>query len=255
MNKMKALINTQKSKKTLLTVMIIVLVSTVSFGQGILVEGAGQLLKSLLAKKQQTSIFVLAKGYEETRVDINMPVLYDLAERMNGFAVTADFEESKDFAPVVLKSIEVNDVYVSFENNLDTENWMTESFADQMEAEIATESWMKESFSNQMEADVVAESWMTESFAGQMEAEIEVESWMTSPLAESLEPKLETENWMLDDFSKNIEAPVEVENWMTTPFEAGNSENELTVEDWMVEPFHKDLEDQIQNEDWIVSHK
>ncbi len=252
-NKMKALINTKEIKKALLTIIAVTLISSTGMSQGILVEGAGNLFKALMSKKQDVSMFVLAKGQNETRVDLNFPVLNDFRDRMDGYFTDSEIEEQFDFAPIIVKSFEVEDVYVSFENGLKTEPWMTESFADQMESEMAAEGWMSESFSTNVEADVDTEAWMTESFTNKMENEISTEGWMKTPFTEGLEQGLTVEDWMLTSFDEKIESPLEVEDWMTTPFDANQAEADLNVEDWMLKPFHKQIEVNKENENWIVS--
>ena len=212
-----ALIKTTQIKRTLLTVTALILIGSTSFGQGLLIEGAGNLIKSLLTKTEETSVFVLANGYEEAKVNVNLTAFSDFTNKVSTTLGFDSSEKQIDFTPEIIESIVVSDVYVSFENNVSTESWMTESFTNQMETQVKTESWMTESFSTQMEADVETESWMIESFSTQMEADVETESWMS------------------DSFTEKIESPLTVQSWMTSSFYDGDLEKELEVEDWMTE--------------------
>jgi len=84
-------------------------------------------------------------------------------------------------APVVARTLYVEQVEILYEENLRIEAWMTTPFKSSVaEEELNIESWMIAPFkSKNFEKRLKIESWMTAPFeAGEF---IEMESWMYSP--------------------------------------------------------------------------
>ena len=84
-------------------------------------------------------------------------------------------------APVVARTLYVEQIEILFEENLLIEAWMTTPFKSSVaEEELNIESWMIAPFkSKNFEKRLKIESWMTAPFeAGEF---IEMESWMYSP--------------------------------------------------------------------------
>jgi hypothetical protein len=103
--------------------------------------------------------------------------------------------------PVVYMSYTIKQADVIYEEQFDTEAWMTSPF----ECGVA-------------EADLVLEDWMSSPFESRYaDADLAIENWMTSPFK-----------------STYAEAELILEDWMTSPFEAGDY---IEIESWMTAAF------------------
>ena len=111
--------------------------------------------------------------YDNSRIENWM---YDLRSWANNLVPREEYE-----APVVTRTLFVENAEVIYEAGLELEDWMTESFDCSVNEEaLSVESWMTEPFEfSSMEEDIPLESWMTEPFGSA--DYIEVESWMTGP--------------------------------------------------------------------------
>ena len=245
--------NNNRTKKGLTTLIVLTMATTIGFGQGMLVEGAARILETVLGNFKEAETTVSFAGYEQAEkagmIEMNF-------ERLSGM-VEQEIENSVNNEVDVIMSFNVNNVEVSFENALETEAWMTESFTNKIETTVTVESWMTESFSNELEAEVEVENWMTESLSNELEAEMTVESWMTESFSNELEAEVEVENWMTESLSNELEAEVEVENWMTESF-SNELEAEVEVENWMTRPLVNGTqntlnEEPLMVEDWMTA--
>lgn len=117
--------------------------------------------------------------------------------------------------PVITMTIETSSMELFYEENVEVELWMTNSF--------------------EIESEVEVENWMSVPFEVTIDEYIEVEEWMSSPFEEFQEESVAVENWMTAPFEESYESELAVEDWMTTPFEAAYEE-EYPVEDWMSNP-------------------
>ena len=122
--------------------------------------------------------------------------------------------------PVVFKSYTVNLADLVYEENYNTETWMSSPFECSMaEADLELESWMTTPFeSRYADADLELESWMTAPFQSKYaDVDLDIEVWMTSPFK-----------------SSNADAELAIEYWMTIPFEAAEH---IEIESWMTAAF------------------
>lgn len=87
----------------------------------------------------------------------------------------------------------------------------SELFADQ---EMSTEEWMTEPFASSFEVDIRLESWMAKPFDSDFETVVALEEWMSLPFESSFEPELAVESWMKTPFDTTEE--IKLEWWMAT---------------------------------------
>ncbi|MFC2080171.1 hypothetical protein ACFLRQ_01715 [Bacteroidota bacterium] len=216
---MKASNETKQTRRVLTTGIMLIMIFSMSNAQGLLAEGATKLFKSLFTIEVKNSPILFTTDYSLTDNTRSRSLIYNgLVDLMNNSDESYELSVAvEEFTPRSIKSFKVQSVNVSYENELETENWMSESFSESFESSIETESWMTESFSESFESELMREDWMSESFYDGMESTIEVENWMVQPFSEG--------------FS---EERIEVESWMTTPLYT-LAEDEIEVEDWMIQ--------------------
>ena len=191
---MKAKIDTNRTGRILTTLVILTITAAIGYGQGLLAEGAMKIFNSLSDRiTHDNSLFHQAVYKEEASASQNR-VIY----------------------PRVIKSLNVDDVEISFENELKAEDWMTESFAENVEPGVHVEEWMTIPVSNSLETPVYVEDWMTTPISENLEIASAPEAWMTTPLYESIETAPELESWMTTPLLQTSEEEIQVEDWMTT---------------------------------------
>ncbi len=103
--------------------------------------------------------------------------------------------------PVVYMSNTIKQADVIYEENYDTEAWMTSPFECSVaDADLVLEDWMSSPFeSRYADVDLAIENWMTSPFESTYaEAELILEDWMTSPFDAADHIKIET--WMTAAF-------------------------------------------------------
>lgn len=211
---MKAMIETNRTGRILTTVMILTMAAAVGYGQGLLAEGAMKLFNSITNKNTtEQSIF-----------------------HQVGYSTQATAAADREFNPQVVRSFNIEDVDITFEKDVNTEEWMTQSFAENVEEGVAVENWMTAPIAASLETPVEVEAWMTAPINENLEAAVTVEEWMTSPMTANMESSPATEAWMTAPLYTSIETAPEVENWMTTPLVGnGVSEEPMQLEAWMTE--------------------
>jgi hypothetical protein len=230
---MKTMIDTKRTSKVMVTMFILTMVAVAGYGQGLLIEGAARLFNSLRESKAESVSLYINANYipsadaEGDSFRFNTVQFLDLDSE----AIDSDLEIGAE----ILFSFYVNNLEVSYENELLAESWMAEPFSNEMEAAETVESWMTEPFSNEMEAAEAVESWMTEPFSNEMEAAEAVESWMVEPFSNELEAAEAIEPWMTQILFDEEESAVEVESWMTIPVYA-SAEGAIELENWMTTP-------------------
>jgi len=211
---MKAMTENNRRSRVLTTVAILTMATAIGYGQGLLAEGAAKLFNALTSNNSnEQSLF-----------------------HQVGYAGQASRHAEREFSPEVVRSFNVEAVEITFEQEVTSEDWMTESFADNVETGVTVETWMTSPISESLETPVEVETWMTTPMNQDLEAAVAVETWMTTPLSEGLEAAAVTENWMANPLYASIETAPEVEDWMTTPL-AGNglAEEAIHLEAWMTE--------------------
>jgi len=211
---MKAMTENNRRSRVLTTVAILTMATAIGYGQGLLAEGAAKLFNALTSNNSnEQSLF-----------------------HQVGYAGQASRHAEREFSPEVVRSFNVEAVEITFEQEVTSEDWMTESFADNVETGVTVETWMTSPISESLETPVEVETWMTTPMNQDLEAAVAVETWMTTPLSEGLEAAAVTENWMANPLYDSIETAPEVEDWMTTPL-AGNglAEEAIHLEAWMTE--------------------
>jgi hypothetical protein len=234
---------------------MLALIFTMSYGQGLLAEGATKLLKSLFTTDAEPTTIVINADFridEEINGDS-----FKLNEILNSFNIDEEvFDvccETTEFSPLVIKSFTIQSVNVVYENELETENWMTESFVNEIDEVSNVEDWMTESFSTDLETDIITEDWMTELLEESYESDVTSEEWMTTSFYDEIEAPVELENWMTLPLSEIIEeVPVETEDWMFETFTFASTESEIKVENWMTTPFYTSSEELLAVEEWMT---
>lgn len=171
---MKAMIENNRSSRILTTVMILTMTTAIGYGQGLLAEGAAKLFNALTTKNtsEQTMFHTVAYSGQAGR------------------------NAEREFSPEVVRSFSVEAVEITFEQEVKSEDWMTESFADNVEEGIEVEAWMTSPISESLEMPVSVETWMTTPITEDLEAPVTVEEWMTAPLTEDLDTPVNVEAWM-----------------------------------------------------------
>ena len=217
---MKTMINTNRTNRVAIAITIFMMTFSAANGQGKLIEGAVKLFESAKEKIAQPETTIVNAAYYCSG---------DAALEVTNAGVSTT---AKNYSPVVTSSFTVSNLDVSYEAELETETWMTESFTSEIETAPAVESWMTEELTADLEMGVEFEQWMTAPLTGSFESPVATEEWMTAPLTESFEKPVSTEEWMTTPLSGNVEATVETESWMTTPMYA-SIKQVPEVESWM----------------------
>ena len=155
-----------KTTKLILSVVLVAL-ATAAYGQRTF-----SLERYSPSHTQQVPSYLAENHTENSRIDI---------WRHNP-GVRSSYKTSWNVyeAPLVARTIFVEEAEVIYDENLSIEGWMIVPFEKELnEAELALEPWMAAPFETSTgEADLVVESWMTAPFES---AEvIEVEGWMTN---------------------------------------------------------------------------
>lgn len=166
---MKAIMITNRMKKMLLSIGILTLITSTSFGQGILLESISFALKSKKTEKVDNGPFANAVFTDSGKTDTKT---YSLNKRN-----TWNKSERK-----VIKSFTVSSFDLVAEEQLETENWMGAPFSESFESTLTVEEWMTTPLNESLESDIYLEDWMAEPFSTQLEETIKLEEWMTTPL-------------------------------------------------------------------------
>lgn len=218
---MKAMITSKTKYRVLVTLFLLTMIFSANYAQGFITNKVVKLFDSLINMpeiEQAGTIILTDYNPSETEMNTKNFSLNSIINSFNRDDKRLEENSSADESlTLIIKSFRVNDLDVSYENDLVTENWMTEPFQSDLEAAPLVEEWMTESFSDNFEANIVKEEWMTELFSNDMESSIELESWMVEPLySGNYEQEIYTENWMLETFQFQAEEEaLEVEEWMT----------------------------------------
>ena len=156
-----------KTKNLILSIALVALTAT-SFGQR-------SSIRERLFNKSNNQVEFITADYnsdESSRIENWMHDLRSWASNKN----------SRDTysAPVVTRTIFVEQADVVYEEQLGIESWMTTPFECAVaEEELGIESWMTAPFeSNLTEEDLYLESWMTVPFESL--EDIEIEDWMAT---------------------------------------------------------------------------
>jgi len=185
---------TKNTNRILSTIGLLVLAVSIGHGQGLLAESAMKLFRINQAVAEVNAPeFTFVKITEE-KDSFSFKNLFaeTFQNRIEREAEAYEYE-----AAHITRTIIASTVEISFESDVETEQWMTSSLSNNLEADLTVENWMTESFTESVEAELTVEDWMTESFTESVEAELTVEDWMTVSLDESLEEELKVEDWML----------------------------------------------------------
>jgi hypothetical protein len=107
------------------------------------------------------------------------------AEELNNTFMTVSYHEAAEWneSPTISRTISVSSADISYEENMEVEEWMTVPFDALVEENIEIENWMTTPFESSLEESVTVENWMTSPFESSLEDEIEIENWMTNPMA------------------------------------------------------------------------
>jgi|GEM_PF-1361312 len=242
---MKTMIATNRTFKTASMMTMLMMIFTMGYGQGMLIEGASRLIQSFIQKEATTEFVAITADFttaEEEKKD---------SFRINAVLNVFDRNQQNSESSAVIASFTVKNIDVAYEAELETELWMETPLTEQIETVPAVESWMTASLANEIEAAPEVESWMTTSLASEIEAAPEVESWMTSSLANEIEAAPEVESWMTTSFANNMEGAIELESWMTAPL-ADHFESEIVTEEWMTTPLDNHFENEVTAENWMT---
>ena len=234
---MKAKIDATGNKRMITTILLIALISTTTLAQGLLVESALKIITGKNDRTEKSETLFTTVGYQAEEYDSGRNSFNNWVRSVMENVKTDAFHASNN-QPVVLNSFTVSGLDASYEGDVNTEEWMTTPFTEEMETELASEPWMTESFYEDMEAGNATEAWMAEPLSDDLELPVKTENWMVTPLSANLETPLSVEGWMTESFTEGIESPVETEDWMTVAF-SNQVEQEIEVEDWMTELMYK----------------
>lgn len=195
------------------TLGLLIFAVTIGYGQGLLAEGAMKLFrinKPVVEFNAPEFTFV---GYSEAE-----NLTEDSFSLKNYFSEILERElvfttKEEQLAEVhISKTIYTSVVEISYDSDIETEEWMTAPICNSMESDLNAEEWMTKLLSLSIEAEIVVEYWMTELLA---ETNIQVENWMTESLSASTESELTTEEWMTQSLSESLESEITAEEWMT----------------------------------------
>ncbi|MEX0988348.1 MAG: hypothetical protein WD052_12800 [Bacteroidales bacterium] len=235
---MKTSINTRVSNRIITSIIVLTMVTATGYAQGLLIEGITNLFNSFRNAENNEEFVVITADYKHADAQKNYHNAFQttvsfgqhIAKEMNEVTLFVDTQIN----PVVVRRFSVNAIELSYENQLETEPWMTESFSNELETIPEVENWMTESLSVNLEEDVVVEDWMTTSFGQNFEEKLNSESWMTESFYQGIEAEMEVEEWMTEPLISNMdEEELQVEEWMTEPVYSGSDEDELILENWM----------------------
>lgn len=242
---MKSAITTRKKLNAAALMFSLILTAGSINAQGLLIEGAAKLIKSVKHELPENGrIFQHAK-FNPSMEDNNISVSFaSISESQN--VVRKSFRNefgrsSNRIDSRIMQSFTVDNVNIIYEGELHSEEWMTESFAENLETVPVVEGWMTESFAENLEPTPSLEDWMKEPFSENLESVIEAEDWMTVSFADNLESAIVTEEWMTESLYEGFEPGLEVENWMLVPLTINGAQEEspLAAEGWMSELFYK----------------
>ncbi len=192
---MKAMKRTNRTNRILTAVMILTMATATGYAQGLLAEGAMKLFDALTNNNtSEQSIFHQAK-----------------------YSGQANEVADREFNADVVKSFKVEAVDITFEKEVNTESWMTESLTGEVESDVAVEEWMSTPMSAPLETPVALEEWMTAPMSDDLETDISAEEWMSTPLYASVETAPDVEDWMTAPLlnAGTTEETVQLETWMT----------------------------------------
>lgn len=197
------------NSRILTTIGLLIFAISVGYGQGRLAEGAMKLFKvNKPTIELDAPAFIFVNHTTENKGNFNLKNFV-----RDAFTVEVKVEESAEVS--IDRTIHVSAVDISFENEIQTEKWMTTPLESNLETGIEVESWMTKSLNESVESNLEVENWMTETFSGSVETELTTESWMTQPMSKSLESTIEVENWMTTSFTEEYEEELTTEDWMT----------------------------------------
>jgi len=134
----------------------------------------------------QIAHFFADKNPENNRIEIWM---HDFQGRASKKASWDVYE-----APVVTRTLFVEQVEVIYEEGLRLESWMTAPFESNLaEEELNVEPWMTAPFENDIaEEELFLESWMVAPFESNLaEEDLTLESWMTTPFEAAEDSQIE----------------------------------------------------------------
>ena len=145
-------------------------------------------------------------------------------EEKNSSFMTVSYYEAAEWneSPAISKTIFVSSADISYEENMEVEEWMTSTFENNVENSVEIEAWMTAPFDALIEEDIKVENWMNDPFSAGLESNVDVEEWMTIPFESSLEENITVENWMSSPFESSLEDDIEIESWMTNPMAWNN---------------------------------
>ena len=106
-------------------------------------------------------------------------------EEKNSSFMTVSYYEAAEWneSPAISKTIFVSSADISYEENMEVEEWMTSTFEYKVENSVEIEAWMTAPFDALIEEDIKVENWMSSPFESSLEDDIEIENWMTNPMA------------------------------------------------------------------------
>ena len=78
------------------------------------------------------------------------------AEEINSTFMTVSYYEAAEWneSPAISRTILVNSVDISYEENMEVEEWMTVPFESSLEENITVENWMSSPFESSLEGDI-----------------------------------------------------------------------------------------------------
>lgn len=165
-------IKQRKKRKIMKTTKLIVSIALVALATASFGQRTFSLERLLPAQNLDVPGILAENQTEANRIEIWM---HDLHGRASSKMLWNVYE-----APVVSRTIFVEEAEVVYDESLELETWMIVPFEkDLNEVELTLEPWMTSPFeTNPLEDDLVLESWMTTSF--EAAEDIELEGWMTA---------------------------------------------------------------------------
>ena len=211
---------------------LLIFAVTIGYGQGLLAESAMKLFKINQPTVEITAPeFTFVHYTEESNQSKDSFSLKNYFKELMEKDLNTQKEELAEIH--ISKTIYTSAIEISYESDIETEEWMTAPICNSMESDMNAEEWMTESFTAYTEKELAVENWMTESLT---ESGIQVENWMTESLSATFEDEITTEEWMTQSISESMESEIATEEWMTESFTA-YSEEQPSVENWMTESF------------------
>ena len=88
------------------------------------------------------------------------------ADEINSNFKTVSYSEAAEWneSPAISRTILVNSVDISYEENIEVEEWMRNTFENNVENSVEIESWMTAPFDALIEDDIKVENWMNDPF-------------------------------------------------------------------------------------------